>query len=119
MRGRPKSGRPTIILLRGNTLTGTATTTLTAVFLLTMLPVKAETLLDRGTYLVESIVACGNCHTAPVPGSPDLAGFENLSVVPEFTAHAPNITQDTGEVLNFLDKWQGVHPLGCRISSGL
>ena len=27
--------------------------------------VRAETLLERGTYLMREIVACGNCHTAP------------------------------------------------------
>lgn len=25
---------------------------------------QAETLLERGTYLMKSVVACGNCHTA-------------------------------------------------------
>ena len=26
---------------------------------------SAETLLERGTYLMQGVVACGNCHTAP------------------------------------------------------
>ena len=26
---------------------------------------SAETLLERGIYLMQSVVACGNCHTAP------------------------------------------------------
>jgi mono/diheme cytochrome c family protein len=58
---------------------------------------SAETLLERGTYLVQSIVACGNCHTPQTPDGPapgmELAG-QFLIEMPEFTAHAPNITQD-------------------------
>ena len=58
----------------------------------------AETPLERGTYLMRSIVACGNCHTpqgpdGPIPGM-ELAG--GLEVVEEgiFTARMPNITPD-------------------------
>jgi len=62
------------------------------------MPSSAETSLQRGTYLMKSIVACGNCHTPKGPKGeiPDmeLAGFPNLEVTPAFTAHAPNITQD-------------------------
>lgn len=59
---------------------------------------RAETLLQRGTYLMNSIVACGNCHTpqtpdGPVPGK-ELAGQLVLKVE-TFTAYAPNITPDT------------------------
>jgi len=58
----------------------------------------AETLLERGTYLMRSIVACGNCHTPKGPEGeiPDmeLAGWEGFLVAPEFTASAPNITPD-------------------------
>ena len=57
----------------------------------------AETPLERGTYLMKSIVACGNCHTPKTADGPDpareLAGafvIEN----PVFKAYAPNITQD-------------------------
>ncbi len=62
------------------------------------LPVRAETLMERGTYLMKSIVACGNCHTpkgpkGELPGM-ELAGLANLEVTPGFTAHAPNITPD-------------------------
>ncbi len=57
----------------------------------------AETLLERGDYLMRSIVACGNCHTPQTPSGPapsmELAGqlvFKDEA----FTAYAPNITQD-------------------------
>ena len=33
------------------------------VLCLATLAVRAETPLERGTYLMQSIVACGNCHT--------------------------------------------------------
>lgn len=53
--------------------------------------------LERGTYLMESIVACGNCHTPRGPDGP-LAGMElagGLEVsLPGFVAYAPNITPD-------------------------
>lgn len=57
-----------------------------------------ESLLERGTYLMRSIVACGNCHTpkgpeGELPGM-ELAGWENLVETPEFTARSPNITPD-------------------------
>lgn len=58
---------------------------------------SAQTPLERGKYLMNSIVACGNCHTpqtpqGPVPGK-ELAGgtrFEEGFGV----AYAPNITSD-------------------------
>jgi mono/diheme cytochrome c family protein len=58
----------------------------------------AETLLERGTYLMSSIVACGNCHTpkgpeGEIPGM-KLAGMAPFFETPEFTANAPNITPD-------------------------
>ncbi|GMG82144.1 cytochrome c [Paralimibaculum aggregatum] len=58
----------------------------------------AAALLERGTYLVTSIVACGNCHTpqgpeGPLPGL-ELAGMENFFETPDFLVHSPNITQD-------------------------
>jgi mono/diheme cytochrome c family protein len=58
---------------------------------------QAETPLERGQYLMSSIVACGNCHTqqgpdGPVPGM-ELAG--GLLIEDEaFTVHTPNITPD-------------------------
>lgn len=56
-------------------------------------------LLEHGTYLMESIVACGNCHTPkdPVTGS-EVANmaYAGSFVIrePVFTAYAPNITMD-------------------------
>jgi len=58
----------------------------------------AETLLERGTYLMKSIVACGNCHTPQTPKGPDqskeLAGQFLMEEKGVFTAFAPNITPD-------------------------
>jgi len=61
-------------------------------------PASAETLLERGTYLMRSIVACGNCHTpkgpeGDIPGM-ELAGMAAIYVVPDIIANAPNITPD-------------------------
>jgi len=58
-------------------------------------PAQAESLLERGDYLMNTIVACGNCHTAmgPEGPGPELAGglpFE----LPPFTTWAANITPD-------------------------
>jgi len=57
----------------------------------------AETPLERGTYLVNSVVACGNCHTQQTPNGPaegmELAGGLLIDF-PEFTVHTPNITPD-------------------------
>ena len=65
-----------------------------AIVLLLATPVRAETPLERGTYLMSSIVACGNCHTqqGPKPG-PELAGGTKFEEEP-FTAYAANITPD-------------------------
>ena len=59
---------------------------------------SAESLLARGTYLMRSIVACGNCHTpkgpkGDIPGM-ELAGMAPMDKTPAYTANAPNITQD-------------------------
>ncbi|HUA53019.1 MAG TPA: c-type cytochrome [Candidatus Sulfotelmatobacter sp.] len=58
---------------------------------------QAETVFERGAYLMGSIVACGNCHTeqgpvAPAPGR-ELAGGTKFDE-PPFTAYASNITPD-------------------------
>ena len=57
-----------------------------------------EDLLARGTYLMEGIVACGNCHT---PKTKDGVPIEELKLAggfvieaPIFRAYAPNITPD-------------------------
>jgi len=58
---------------------------------------RAETPLERGTYLMHSIVACGNCHTPKGPQG-DVPGMELAGGVlfqeDEFTAVSPNITPD-------------------------
>jgi mono/diheme cytochrome c family protein len=59
---------------------------------------SAETLLERGAYLMKSIVACGNCHTpkgpkGDIPGM-ELAGMAPFVKTPAFAANAPNITPD-------------------------
>ena len=58
----------------------------------------SDELLQRGTYLMESIAACGNCHT---PKRSDGTPIENLHLAggfvieePGFKAYAPNITMD-------------------------
>lgn len=60
-------------------------------------PAGAETPLERGSYLVNSILACGNCHTPMGPDGPQagltLAGGTKFEA-PPFTVHASNITQD-------------------------
>ena len=56
---------------------------------------SAETPLERGTYLMQSIVACGNCHTAK--GGPmaqhELAGGFQIKEGP-IDAMTPNLTPD-------------------------
>jgi mono/diheme cytochrome c family protein len=58
---------------------------------------RAETLLERGTYLMQGIVACGNCHTPQGPEGP-LPGMEMAGGLvmqfDGFTAHTPNLTPD-------------------------
>lgn len=55
--------------------------------------------LERGRYLVTTVMACGNCHTPkdadgrPVPGK-ELAGGGISLDVPPFAGTAPNITPD-------------------------
>ncbi|WP_431270721.1 c-type cytochrome [Dankookia sp. P2] len=64
----------------------------------TMFGAAAQTPLERGRYLVETIAACGNRHTpkgpnGPLPGKA-LAGNWVVEDVPPFRAVAPNITPD-------------------------
>lgn len=58
----------------------------------------AETPLQRGTYLMHSMVACGNCHTPRGPDGKTLWNKElsgQLVVKDQtMTAYAPNITED-------------------------
>jgi mono/diheme cytochrome c family protein len=58
----------------------------------------ADTLVQRGSYLVNTIMACGNCHT-PRDASGALIQERALSggltiTTPAFVATAPNITPD-------------------------
>lgn len=57
----------------------------------------ADTSLERGRYLVESIAGCGNCHTpqgpaGPVPGKTLAGGLPFREAA--FTAYSSNITPD-------------------------
>jgi mono/diheme cytochrome c family protein len=58
----------------------------------------AETQLERGKYLVESIMGCGNCHTPQGPGGPvmdrALSGGPPIEEGKLFTALPSNITPD-------------------------
>ena len=58
----------------------------------------AETPLERGKYLMNSIVACGNCHTPKGPNGKAIAGKElsggDPIDAPVFRAMPGNITQD-------------------------
>jgi mono/diheme cytochrome c family protein len=60
-------------------------------------PSRAESELDRGRYLVETVAACGNCHTPKGPHGPlpdkKLAGGDVIKHE-DFTAAVPNITPD-------------------------
>ena len=68
-----------------------------AILAATMAAARAETPLERGTYLMQSIVACGNCHTPKGPQG-ELPGMElagNFKIEDDaFTAVVPNITPD-------------------------
>ncbi len=62
------------------------------------LPAGAESLLERGAYLMRGIVACGNCHTVQTPEGPlpgkELAGGNPIVEPNLFTAYPSNITPD-------------------------
>lgn len=58
-----------------------------------------EALLERGSYLVETITACGNCHSPKDPQTGDVIDgmdYAGSFMIREenFTAYAPNITMD-------------------------
>jgi mono/diheme cytochrome c family protein len=61
-------------------------------------PALAETTLERGAYLVNTIMTCGNCHSPHGPPSAiagkDFSGFARFEVPGAFDVTAPNITQD-------------------------
>jgi mono/diheme cytochrome c family protein len=60
--------------------------------------VRADSQLDRGDYLMNGVIACGNCHTPKGPDGRALADQElsgGLVIdAPAFHAVAPNITPD-------------------------
>lgn len=60
----------------------------------------AETLLERGAYLVEGPAGCGNCHTDKAPGAPNLGGW--LIREDGWEAFAQNITPG-GRVADWSD----------------
>jgi mono/diheme cytochrome c family protein len=65
--------------------------------LLFAMPIRSETLPERGRYLVETIAVCTNCHTPRGPNGPlldkKLGGGEVIKHQ-DFTAVVPNITPD-------------------------
>ena len=76
----------------------TRTGLMIAALLATAGSASAQTPLERGRYLMESIVACGNCHTQQTPQGPlqgmELAGGLKIDDSPAFIAYTPNITPD-------------------------
>lgn len=78
---------------------GCAATVATVAMVLSPNPAKAEdSHLDRGTYLMNSIVACGACHTPKDPDGLPVAGQELAGGfvidMPRFHSVTPNITPD-------------------------
>jgi Cytochrome c len=62
----------------------------------TSAPGRAESPLERGTYLMNAVAGCGNCHspfTAEGPTQPELSGGPPI-VTPAFTAYPRNLTPD-------------------------
>jgi len=61
-------------------------------------PARAESPVERGSYLVNTIMACGNCHTPRDAAGASIAGGAlsgGLTIsTPAFIATAPNITSD-------------------------
>src|SRR3954467_13399879 len=80
-----------------------------AAFLTVSGPGVAPTPVERGSYLVNSILTCGNCHTPRGPGGvidmgKQLSGGPQTFDEPTFTVKGANITPDpeTG-----IGKWSG------------
>jgi mono/diheme cytochrome c family protein len=61
-------------------------------------PAAAQTPVERGSYLVNTILACGNCHTPKAPDGRAIADKELSGgawfTAPPFDATSANITQD-------------------------
>lgn len=80
---------------------------------------RAETPLERGTYLMDGIVACGNCHT---PKGPDFKALVDQELAGGFMiearvfrAVASNITPDPETSIGaWTDKIRGGRPRGRR-----
>jgi mono/diheme cytochrome c family protein len=76
---------------------GQAFVAVAAALMLFAAPSRAETQLEHGRYLVETVAACGNCHTPKGPGGPmpdkKFAGGDIIKHA-DFTAATPNITPD-------------------------
>jgi mono/diheme cytochrome c family protein len=72
--------------------------TLTVALLAGVATASAQRPLDRGNYLMNSIVACGNCHTPQTPQGPaqgkELAGGTKFDEGGPFVSYASNITPD-------------------------
>ena len=94
---------------------------------LLMSPASCETLVERGTYLVNSVMVCHNCHTPRGPLGLDLSralsGGSQVFDEPAFKVSGSNITpdKDTGignwtdaELKRFLVS--GVRPNGTRVA---
>lgn len=94
---------------------------------LLMSPASGETLVERGAYLVNSVMVCHNCHTPRGPQgldlSPALSGGSQVFDEPAFKVSGSNITpdKDTGignwtdaELKRFLVS--GVRPNGTRVA---
>ncbi len=76
----------------------TATVCVLLIFVASQTGALAETQLERGSYLVNTIMACGNCHTPRDPQGKLIANKMlsggNTFTTPVFTATAANITPD-------------------------
>ena len=61
--------------------------------------VSSQTAIQRGEYLVNGVMACGNCHTPPSPTGPVMEKFLAGGLTfdtPGFKVTASNITPDRG-----------------------
>ncbi|MBR0985955.1 MULTISPECIES: c-type cytochrome [Bradyrhizobium] len=94
---------------------------------LAMSPASGETLVERGAYLVNSVMVCHNCHTPRGPQGLDLSralsGGSQIFDAPAFKVSGSNITpdKDTGigswreaELKRFLVS--GIRPNGTRVA---
>jgi mono/diheme cytochrome c family protein len=67
---------------------------------LAILPLRAETPLERGKYLVDNVGMCGDCHTPMAKGAPveskhlkgSMLNMQPMQEVPGWRKAAPDIT---------------------------